>query len=176
MATDWKKLKADLEKQTLDLATTCPDEIKRFHYGIITHSDAGKDSLNQYFGHWVHSYAGYYSYVNEIGICMQMAADPRIDLQSAKIFFKAMMHVAPFFAEYAGQKTFAAAAKAVIETVEGMDSKQDMVQLLSAFQQFESRLYWWFHWYFPWGIGPVLCPRRSQEDIQEMVRLSQPAR
>jgi hypothetical protein len=60
--------------------------------------------------------------------------------------------------------------------VAGLNSKQDMVELLSSFQQFESRLYWWFHWYFPWGIGPVLCHRRSQEDIKEMVRLSQPTK
>jgi len=172
MARNWKDVVTELQKQTEAIAIECPDEIKRFRYGIITHSDAGKHSLEQYFGHWVHAYAGYYGFVNEINICIQMAASPEIDLKSAKIFFKAMMHVAPFFADYAGQKMFANAAAAVIDFLDTVETKPDMVTLITAFHGLESRLYWWFHWYFPWGIGPVLCHRWSEEDIKEMVRLS----
>ena len=60
------KVKAELIKTTKDVAMTCPDEIKRYHYGIITHSDAGKNALNQYFGHWVHAYAHYIMYSSDI--------------------------------------------------------------------------------------------------------------
>ena len=73
MTKPWQQLKAELEAETEHLFETCPDEIKRFHYGLMTHSDAGKYSLNQFFGHQVHCYAGYYGYIAQIAGIINLA-------------------------------------------------------------------------------------------------------
>ena len=39
MAVSWQELKQELEAETKKIFTTCPDEIKRFHY-LVNHSVA----------------------------------------------------------------------------------------------------------------------------------------
>jgi len=176
MAKSCRELKKELEEETRKIFLTCPDEIKRFHYGIITHSDAGKYSFDQYFGHWVHAYAGYYGYTAEIGNILRLAMDPRLDIAQVKIVFEAMiMSSSPFFAEYGGQELQGKYSAEMVKVWDTAQTREELVGLLKAFHAFISRLYWWFHWYFPWGIGSSLCHRRSPEDIKEMARLSQTA-
>ena len=88
MNKSWKELKAELERETRKMGATCPDEIKRFHYGLITHSEAGKYTLNNYFGHWTHAYGTCFIYscdiIPSIG---RLAADPDFGLKQAKQLF-----------------------------------------------------------------------------------------
>jgi len=174
LAKAWQEVKNELEEETDKIFLTCPDEIKRFHYGIITHSDAGKYSFNQYFGHWVHAYDAYMGFQSSVATLLQLARDPDSDLKHLKKLFHIMFAgMAPMFAEYAGQKLV---AKYIMETADALDTvqtKEEFVELIEAFGTFVTRLYWWFHWYFPWGVGASLCQRLSPEDIKEMVRLSQ---
>jgi len=173
MAKAWQDLKAELEEEIQRLFTTCPDEIKRFHYGIITHSDAGKYSLNQYFGHWVHLYAFYMSYSDQVlGSLMHFANDPHFDLEQMCILFRQFAPPRAIM-EYGGQNTMANYVDEVVATLDTLKTKEEFIQLLKAWMAFVSRLYWWLHWYFPWGVGPGLFPRLSPEDIKEIVRLSQ---
>ena len=175
MAKSWQELKKELEDKTQEIFLKCPDEIKRFHYGIITHSDAGKYSFDQYFGHWVHAYAGYYGYSADIGNIMRLAMDPDFSLaQTKKVFEAIIMSSSPVFAEYGGQKLQGKYTTEVTEVWDTLQTKEELIELLKAYHSFMSRLYWWFHWYFPWGIGSSLCHRRSPEDIKEIARLSQP--
>jgi len=161
LAKPWQEVKKDLEEETDKIFLTCPDEIKRFHYGIITHSDAGKHSFNQY--------------LSSVGTMLQLARDPDFDLKHLKKMFRVMIgDMAPMFAEYAGQKLV---ARYITETAASLDTLQTMeefVDLIGVFGTFVTRLYWWFHWYFPWGVGASLCPRLTAEDIKEIARLSQP--
>ena len=174
MAREWQELKKELEEETRKIFLTCPDEIKRFHYGIISHSEAGKYSLDQYFGHWVHAYARYYYYSGEtLDSIRRMAADPDFDLTQVKKAFSTSSLVWTFMAEYAGQKLMAKYVQQMLDALDTLQNKDEFIELLDAFQAYTSRLYWWFHWYFPWGIGPSLCHRLSPEDIREIVRLSQ---
>jgi len=175
MAKSWQELKKELEEVTKQIFLTCPDEIKRFHYGIITHSDAGKYSFDQYFGHWVHAYARYYGYTGQIDNILRLAMDPDFNLaQIKKIFEAIIMSSSPFLAEYGGQKLQGNYSVELVEAWDTVPTREELVELIKAYQAFINRLYWWFHWYFPWGIGASLCHRRSPEDIKEMVRLSQP--
>ena len=173
MAKAWQELKKELEEETDKIFLTCPDEIKRFHYGIITHSEAGKYALEQYFGHWVHAYAGYYGYSSGIGGIIKLAMDPDFTLAQAKKIFTTNMGASEFLAEYGGQKLQWKYTAAVLEGWDAVETKEELLELLNAYWAYMNRLYWWFHWYFPWGIGASLCHRRSPEDIKEMVRLSQ---
>ncbi len=174
MAKSWQELKKELEEETKKIFLTCPDEIKRYYYGIITHSDAGKYAFDQYFGHWVHGYAGYYGYTGQIGNIIGLAMDPDFNLaQIKKIFEATIMGGSAPMAEYGGQKLQGKYSAEVVEVWDSVPTREELVELLKAFHAFFSRLYWWFHWYFPWGIGASLCHRRSPEDIKEMARLSQ---
>ena len=173
MAESWQELKKELEEETKKLFLTCPDEIKRFHYGIITHSEAGKYALNQYFGHWVHGYASYYSYCDTIlRSFFRLVEDPDFDLKQLKKLFCQFTPSGPMTA-YGGQKTRAKYSEKMVRALDTLQTKEEFVELLKAWNAFSSRLYWWYHWYFPWGIGPALCPRLSPEDIKEIARLSQ---
>ncbi len=175
MATNWRQAKDLLHQRTLEIFEDCPDEIKRFHYGIITHSDAGKHSLNQYFGHWVHAYAHYMLYAGDIlDTVRRLAADPDYDLPQLRKLLEDISkphgeHI--LVVEYGGQKLLGEAIDLALEAQETVTTRDEFAELVSALQSYASRLYWWFHWYFPWGLG-TSCQRLSPEDIREIARLS----
>ena len=169
----WLELMKDLEKETEKIFETCPDEIKRFYYGIITHSDAGKYAKDQYFGHWVHLYGEYYSYSSTFMTSMiGWAADPNFSLKQFKKLFVPLSAGAIGLGLYAGQETLGKYTKRMFELIEKIETKEQLVQLMQAWATFVSRLYWWVHWYFPWGVGPAIAYRKSPEDIREMARLA----
>jgi hypothetical protein len=81
------------------------------------------------------------------------------------------MYSSPVFGEYGGQKLQAKYSAKMVEAWDSVQTKEELLELLKTFHAFISRLYWWFHWYFPWGIGSSLCHRLSPEDIKEIARL-----
>jgi hypothetical protein len=172
----WLSLKKELQRETKRIFMDCPDEILRYRYGVITHSDAGKHALNQYFGHWVHAYAHYMLYSGDIldSIC-RLARDPSFKLEHCKKMFidnskpsgEDMLLVA-----YGGQKSLGLYIEKVISAFDSVDTKEDFIDLIKTFQSYATRLYWWFHWYFPWGIGSSICRRLEAEDIGEIARLA----
>ena len=174
MATQWKELRAELEAETRRIFTRCPDEIKRYHYGVLTHTEAGKYSLEQYFGHWVHLYAEYYYYSSDVLSSMQrLARRPDFTLEQLKAMFDDISHGWPLsLTIHGGQKSLGKYLNLMFEAVPTLETKQDFVDLVKAFQAYVNRLYWWVHWYFPWGMGVVPCHRLEEEDVQEIVRLS----
>jgi len=172
MSQPWQELQAELAAETQRLFKVCPDEIKRFHYGLITHSDAGKYALNQFFGHQVHAYAGYYGYLAQIGGIIALAHDPEMSLGSAKKVFQAIiMSSSPIFAEYGGQHIQGKYSLKLEAAWDSCQQREDLIGLLEAYSALISRLYWWFHWYFPWGAGPIISRRVSAVDVKEMQRL-----
>ena len=174
MVTPWQNLKAELEEEAKRIFLTCPDEIKRFHYGLITHSDAGKYALNQYFGHWVHAYAGYYGYSGDmISTIRGMAVDPDFELKHLKKAFVLGSKSSLFLAEYGGQTTLGKYVVKMTDVLNTLETKEEFLDLLNTFSLLVSRLYWWFHWYFPWGVGSAMCQRLSPQDVREIERLSQ---
>jgi hypothetical protein len=78
-----------------------------------------------------------------------------------------------FLAEYGGQKLQWKYTEAVINIWDTIESREELFGLLNAYWVYMSRLYWWFHWYFPWGVGASLCHRLSPDDVKEIERLSQ---
>jgi hypothetical protein len=74
--------------------------------------------------------------------------------------------------EYGGQKSLGEYTDRTIAVLDSVKTKEEFLELLNAFQAYVTRLYWWFHWYFPWGIGPAVCRRLTPEDVKEIVRLS----
>jgi hypothetical protein len=173
MAKNWKEVRDEIQRGSAESFLTCPDEILRFRYGIITHSDAGKLSLDQYFGHWVHMYAWYLDKVYDVNQIIRLSRDPGFDYRQIKrVFWAIVAEGAGFTAAYGGQKLIAAATAEVYEAMDSVTNAEEMALLLETYHSYLSQLYWWFHWYFPWGIGPVLCHRWSIEDVKEMVRLS----
>jgi len=176
LAKSWQELKKELGEETKKIFLTCPDEIKRFHYGIITHSDAGKYALDQYFGHWVHVYACYMMYSGDILASIErLAKDSNFELKQVKQMFCDISKLGNInlLVMYGGQKSLGRYIDEMIRAFDMLQTKEEFIELLDAFQAYVSRLYWWFHWYFPWGVGPALCRRLSPEDIKEIVRLSQ---
>jgi len=172
MGGQWEALKEELEQETKKLVKNCPDEIKRFHYGIISHSEAGKESLNQYFGHWVHTYGFYYIYSMTIPQSIRrLTLDPEMELVHGKKIFCDFFSIVPFMAEYAGQEMITKFSQKMIGVMDSIDTKEEFVELLDVFHTYFIRLYWWFHWYFPWGLGASSCQRLTREDIDEIVRL-----
>jgi len=173
MPENWQKLKAEIDNATEELSFKCPDEIKRFHYGIITHSDAGKYSINQYFGHWVHLYAFYMGYTEQVlALLIQLVMDPRYSLEQCKDIYHRCSTFGPMI-QYGGQYTLGKFADEMLKAIETIEDKEDFLSLIRSWHGFVSRLYWWVHWYFPWGIGPAVFQRLTPEDVSEIVRLSQ---
>ena len=169
MSVPWQEVKAQLEKETDRLSLECPDEIKRFHYGLITHSDAGKYSYDQYLGHFVHLYGFYFTTSDRILPTIgRLAEDPRYSLEVLKDLLR---QFTPTEMSYAGQMGLEQMAKRLLATLDGIETREQFVELLKAWNAYFSRRYWWLHWYFPWGAGPAVCRRVSPDDVREMARL-----
>ena len=175
MAKSWQELKRELEEETRKLMATPPDEIKRFHYGIITHSEAGKYNLNQYFGHFVEAYDLFSTFTVFLPPWIRyLATDPDFELKHVKkMFCDAIAGSAGMFAEYGASKTVVKYANEMVEALDSVQTKEEFIELLEMFNLYVGRLYAWIHWYFPWGLGPVGFQRRSLEDLKEMIRLSE---
>lgn len=175
MAKSWKELKRELEEATRKIMTTCPDEIKKFYYGTITHSEAGKYNLNQYFGHFVEAYDFYSTYsIFILGSLLGLAMDPDFELKHVKKMFCDMSaRGVATFVEYGGQKTLAKYLDEMLTALDTVQTKEEFVELLKAFKAYVTRCYAWFDFYIPWGLGPAGFQRRSPEYLKEMIRLSQ---
>jgi hypothetical protein len=171
MSESWKEVRDALQQETRRIALSCPDEIKRFHYGIITHSDAGKRSYNQYLGHYVHLYAWYMVYGgNILGLIGELAHDSRYSLDHVKDVF---LRTVPGreMTGYSGQTPMADWSERIVAALPTVQTKEEFAELLAAWAAYVGRRYWWIHWYFPWGAGAAICRRLSREDIKEMIRL-----
>ena len=176
MNQECEQLKTELENEIKKIATICPDEIKKFHYGLITHSQAGKYALNQYFGHWVHSYCVYFIYLMDIfPYISKLAADPNFNLEQVKQVVRDIAQTEDLFllVEFSGQKTLGVYVNKLVNTLDFIKTKEEFQEVLDAFRAYFSRRYCWFHYYFPWGIGPGAFQRIEPDDVKEMMRLSQ---
>lgn len=60
------------------------DKVKSFHYGVITHSEAGKYVMNQYFGHCVHLYAGIILWNYLLSILISASLNNELDFETLK--------------------------------------------------------------------------------------------
>jgi hypothetical protein len=169
LAETWQEVKKALDEETRKWSAVCPDELKRFHYGLITHSDAGKYAFNQYLGHFVHLYGFYFAESSMIVTTIEgMVNDPRYDLDQLKDILR---RFTPTDTSYSGQNILGSMAKRVLACLDTLGSKADFLELLGSWACLVARLYWWCHWYFPWNAGPAVCRRTSKEDVKEMQRL-----
>jgi len=176
MAIFWKDLKTEIEAEIKKIGGTCPNEIKRFHYGLITHSDAGKYSKNDYFTHQTHAYACYFIYTLDILSSIgRLAANPDFGLAEAKMMFEDIsltqsgnMYV---LITYGGQKSLGKFIHSMVDAFKTINTRDEFVELLDTFGAYVSRLWAWMHWYYPWGIGPAVFQRVESEDLEEMQRL-----
>jgi len=161
--------------ETRRIFVTCPDEIKRFHYGLMLHSEAGKSAMNQYFGHLVHTYCGYYIMNADITAILNLASSGSMSLRDLKKIFDAvLLPRSIFLGDYAGQKIQAKYTKLVSDSLDQEQSLGESINSLRAYLALIGRLYWWFNWYFPWGIGPAMVHTISRSDLHEMLRLAKP--
>jgi hypothetical protein len=172
----WQAVVSALEQETKKMELNPPDEVKRFHYGLITHSEAGKYSYNQYLGHFVHFYGWQFVYSSNIlaGV-LAMTQDPLYDLKHSVDAFRKLSPKNAEQLEFSGQKTQGKFLMRVLAVLDSLETKDDLLKLMTAWRSYCNRLYWWIHWYFPWGAGPAICPRVSKEDVLEMVRLLETA-
>jgi hypothetical protein len=169
MTVVWQETVKQLEAETQKLALECPNEIKRFHYGLITHSDAGKYSYNQYLGHFVHLYGLYFALSDFIlPMIVRFAGDPVYSLDALKDLLRKFTITD---LSYGGQNQWGEMAKKVQAAINDVSNREHFTELAKAYHAYVNRRYWWIHWYFPWGAGPAICPRVSAEDVKEMARL-----
>jgi len=151
---------------------SCPDEIKRFHYGLIQRDEKDTDAFNEYFSLWVHVYAGYAGYQADIPAIISLASDPEVNTKTVKEAFNALvMSSSPFLGQFAGQELQAKYSKMVMEVLDSAEKREEVIELLTTYHMLISRLYWWFHWYFPWGLGTAGYQIRSVADLRELARL-----
>jgi len=172
MENTWMKLKEKIMDEAKKIQAKCPDEVKRFHYGLITHSEAGKYAMGQYFGHWVHLYSGLMTWDYLISFLAGFAIDPHFDLETIKRLFKIFFGDPSFIREYAGLDTFASFLEEIGKNLDSLRTKEEFADVISALKIYIGNLYAWCHYYFPWGIGPVFFRRLTREDVEDIKRLS----
>jgi hypothetical protein len=176
MENAWLKLKEKIMHEAKKIQAKCPDEVKRFHYGLMTHSEAGKYAMGQYFGHWVHLYSGLITWDYMVSILLGIAMDPYFDFETVKKLFRVFFGDPSFMREYAGLGTFASFLEEIGKNLDDLRTKEEFADLISALKLYIGNLYAWHHYYFPWGIGPVFFRILTEEDIEEIERLKRKSR
>jgi hypothetical protein len=169
MSDSYEKLKQEIEAETENIRLKEPDELKKIRFGLI---ESGAGSYGQYFTAWdfVHHEVRAFGCTSLYGI-LKAADMPGFTLDHLKALLRIYAPISAEFIGYCGLSTIWDFTKRTLDLLDSLESKEEFVDLVAALTRYVNQVMAWSHHYFPWGIG-VLFPKRTEEDVKEMLRLT----
>jgi hypothetical protein len=163
----WHDLKAIIDAENERIRLLPPEEVvKVVHYRIVD-TRAGTD--NQALSNWFFSandirYVAAYLYN-----IIRLAMDDKYTTAQIKTMAKTMLAQPAEFAGYSGFHKIWEFTKPVLDVLDEVEDRNDVLDLLNSLYLYASNLNAWIHHYFPWKIN-YLFPHRNPEEIAEMVK------
>lgn len=167
---DWKAVRENIERETVAIQYTPPEEVlKIFHYGII---DSGAGSYGQYFTTMVFAEGdcralAFYNANN----LLIVAEEGSFTLEHLKTMARLYLPLGSEFLGYCGLKKIWEFTQDVLGALDTVETKDDYKELINAFNTYVAVVHGWIHHYFPWNIGE-LFPQKKKGDILKMAELS----
>lgn len=166
MTADWKQLKAEIEAESQKALEDCPPDILRvFEYDIVR-TGAGTDGLMMgvwYVGANASRYLGPYYIYNII----KLAGQFNYSAEKIRQLLNLMMPKALGSVALCGMEIFSSLTSQVIECVNAMDSREDILSLLNTLYLYGSSINAWQNYRIKWGLG-MAFPIPTREELRAM--------
>ena len=148
------KVKEELIAERERLKIEPPVELKKLYAGILPY---GAGSRGQYFATIVMLSATVTMYHGGPGTSIGMykfLRDPLFTLEHCKkIFLDQGLGFNTMFAGYAGLETLYGLTNAVVDCLDELKTKEEMLELMMAYYTYTTKLASWCHQLFPWNLG-----------------------
>ncbi len=170
--TNWQQVKNELIAEKVKMKFDPPLELKKVYAGILPYN-AG--SRGQYFTTIVMLSATVEMYHGGPGTSVGMymfLRDPDFTLNHCKkIFLNQGLHFNTMFAGYAGLETLYKLTHDVINVLDELQNKEEMLELMTAYFTYTTKLASWCHHLFPWSLGIKAFKKKTPEEIKELAKL-----
>jgi hypothetical protein len=167
MTQNWKDLKARIDAENERIRMNPPEEVvKIVHYRIVD-SQAGTDQ--QALSNWFFSATDIRYVQAYLYNILRLAMDEKYTTAQIKIMTKTMLAQPAEFAGYCGFHKIWDFTKPLLEILDEMDDRDDVLDLLNSLLLYSSNLNAWIHHYFPWKLNYVY-PHRNPKDVLDMVK------
>lgn len=163
---DWKELQAAIESENTRILETPPEDILRVFKFDMMNTGAGTDGLMlgpDFEGATAIRYIGGYYVYNII----KLGSLPCYTTEQIKELANTLLPKAVGTVRLCSMKTYADFTQGVLDQLEAMDNKQDVLSLLNSLYLYGSSMNGWYHHYMKWGLGQAFrIP--SKEELLEM--------
>lgn len=164
----WQDLKAKIDAENERILEEPPEEVVQvMHYRIID-SDAGTDGT--VMGTWFYACTDARYVVAYLYQIIRSAMDPAFTADQLRYMTKWLEPKVAEFVGYCGFHKLWEFMKSVIETMEEIDDRDDLLELLNSMYLYASHINAWIHHYFPWNIAYTF-PHRTAEEVQGMAKI-----
>lgn len=165
---EWQELKAKIDAENERILEEPPEEVMQAVRYRIVDSGAGTDG--QIMGMWFYGLTDVRYVVAYLYQILKSAMDAEFTLEQLKYMTKWMEPQVAEFVGYCGFHKLWDYMSGVIESMEGIEEREDLLGLLNSMFLYASHINAWVHYYFPWNIAYTF-PRREAEEVREMAAL-----
>jgi hypothetical protein len=163
------QLKKDLDEEIQAIWLNEPDEIKKLRMGII---DSKAGSYGQYFTTYLFvdgevRALGYLS----LTTILNTIRDPGFELSHIYKLSRSLLPVCAEFLGYCGLNKVWEFIRRYLDTMEEIDSREELKDLVRSLTLYVNRMHGWVHFYAPWGLGTQFR-FKTEEDAKELQRLT----
>jgi hypothetical protein len=164
----WRELKAEIDAENKRFVDEAPDEVVKVVRFRIQHSGAGTDG--QIMGTWFYTLTDVRFLTAYLYQIISAGMDPAFTADQLKYMVKQMMSGAGAYVGYSGFASLWRFIKGVIDTMDKIEDRDELLQLLSSLHLYASHLNAHIHYYYPWCIS-LNYPHRTAEHVREMAEL-----
>jgi len=168
VAAQWQELKAKIEAETQRIWLQEPDEMKIQRMGLLKNK-AG--SYGQYFGTWdfangmMRDLSMYTMYP-----MLRLMVKGNFSLDQMKEMYTTIVPVYTEYLRYSGYPTLSAFCREFRACMDGIETKEDFIDLYKAMLMYCNKLAAWVYHYAPWEMA-VSFRQKDEAWVKEAQRL-----
>lgn len=166
-AQTWQDLKVKIDAENEKIRVDPPEEVLKVIHFRIVDTHAGTD--NQALSNWFFSATDIRYVQAYLYNIVRLAMDEKYTIAQIKTMTKTMVAQPAEFAGYCGFHKIWELTKSVLDVLDEIDNRNDVLDLLNSLLLYAANLNAWIHHYFPWKINYVF-PHRDPKDVLSMIK------
>ena len=166
---NWQDVLTRLESETEAIWVNEPEDVRALRLGVQT-SDAGLD--NQYFSPWVMVSGLVRSLaIVELATLQRLSKSELFGMPQLKRMLREFLSLQLGVLGYFGLPQLNGILHAVDQSVDQIESEQDLQDFIAALFTYVNRYNLWLYHTFPWYLGK-LFPKATVDDARDVLNLS----
>ncbi len=173
MSKTWQEVRDAMVQEYEKYSLKAPDDIiKIFKYDMIKTKAGsfGTALTTQVFLAGEVRYVSTYA-ANRTVALAGLSGDAEVSLDALKAIYKVFVPMSAEFSSYCGLDIIWKWDKETQSVFDQIHTKEDFVDLVSAYSNLTSLMNGWILYYFPWNLGDARR-QKSVEDIREMAQFA----